>query len=66
MGGVRYSFPGDWATVEADGTIPLFGRGSQVVNTGGEKVFAEEVEEIVKTHASVDDCLVVGLPDEGA
>lgn len=62
--GVRYSFPGDWATVEADGTITLLGRGSQVVNTGGEKVFAEEVEEAVKTHVDVDDCLVVGVPDE--
>ena len=62
--GTRYSFPGDWATVEADGTITLLGRGSQVVNTGGEKVFAEEVEEVVKTHEAVDDCLVVGLPDE--
>ena len=64
VGGTRYSFPGDWATVEQDGTITLLGRGSQVVNTGGEKVFAEEVEEVVKTHPSVDDCLVVGLPDE--
>lgn len=62
--GVRFSFPGDWATVEPDGTITLLGRGSQVVNTGGEKVFAEEVEEIVKTHEAVDDCLVVGVPDE--
>jgi len=64
VGGTRYSFPGDWATVEPDGTITLLGRGSQVVNTGGEKVFAEEVEEVVKTHASVDDCLVIGVPDE--
>ena len=64
VAGTRYSFPGDWATVEHDGTITLLGRGSQVVNTGGEKVFAEEVEEVVKTHLAVDDCLVVGLPDE--
>ena len=64
VAGTRYSFPGDWATVEQDGTITLLGRGSQVVNTGGEKVFAEEVEEVVKTHLAVDDCLVVGLPDE--
>jgi len=62
--GVRYSFPGDYATVEADGTITLLGRGSQVINTGGEKVFAEEVEEVLKTHASIEDCLVVGVPDE--
>ena len=62
--GVRYTFPGDFATVEADGRITLLGRGSQVINTGGEKVFAEEVEEVVKTHPAVEDCLVVGLPDE--
>jgi fatty-acyl-CoA synthase len=62
--GVRYSFPGDYATVEADGTITLLGRGSQCINTAGEKVFPEEVEEAVKQHASVWDCLVVGVPDE--
>jgi fatty-acyl-CoA synthase len=62
--GVRYSFPGDYATVEADGTITLLGRGSGCINTGGEKVFPEEVEEAVKHHGSVFDCLVVGLPDE--
>jgi 3-oxocholest-4-en-26-oate---CoA ligase len=61
---VRWSFPGDYATVEADGTISLLGRGSQVINTAGEKVFAEEVEETLKTHPAVDDCLVVGLADE--
>ncbi|HEX2849023.1 MAG TPA: AMP-binding protein [Acidimicrobiales bacterium] len=64
IAGVRYSFPGDFATVESDGTITLLGRGSQVINTGGEKVFAEEVEEVVKRHPAVDDCLVVGVPDE--
>jgi acyl-CoA synthetase (AMP-forming)/AMP-acid ligase II len=62
--GVRYSFPGDWAMVEADGSISLLGRGSQCINTGGEKVFPEEVEEALKRHPAVDDCLVVGLPDE--
>jgi len=62
--GVRYSFPGDYATVEADGTITLLGRGSNCINTGGEKVYPEEVEEAVKTHAAVTDCLVVGMPDE--
>jgi fatty-acyl-CoA synthase len=62
--GVRYCFPGDWATVEADGSITLLGRGSQCINTGGEKVFPEEVEEAVKRTAGVHDCLVVGLPDE--
>jgi fatty-acyl-CoA synthase len=64
IGGVRYSFPGDYATVEADGTITLLGRGSQCINTGGEKVFTEEVEEAAKRHPAVSDCLVVGLPDE--
>ena len=64
IGGVRYSIPGDWATVRADGTIRLLGRGNQCINTGGEKVFPEEVEEAVKTHPGVDDCLVFGLPDE--
>jgi len=62
--GVRYSIPGDWAIPEADGTITLLGRGSQCINTGGEKVFPEEVEEVLKTHASVDDALIFGIPDE--
>ena len=64
IGGVRYSFPGDWATVEEDGTITLLGRGSQCINTAGEKVFPEEVEEAVKQHPDVIDCLVVGVEDE--
>ena len=64
VNGTRYSFPGDFATVEADGSITLLGRGSQCINTGGEKVFTEEVEESIKRHADVEDCLVVGLPDE--
>lgn len=62
--GVRYSFPGDMATVEADGTITLLGRGSNCINTAGEKVFPEEVEEAVKTHPAIADCLVFGVPDE--
>ncbi|GGM82602.1 putative fatty-acid-CoA ligase FadD [Dactylosporangium sucinum] len=62
--GVRYSIPGDWATVDADGTIVLLGRGSGCINTAGEKVFPEEVEEALKQHPSVEDCIVVGLPDE--
>ncbi len=62
--GVRYSFPGDYATVEADGSITLLGRGSVCINTAGEKVFPEEVEEAVKQHPAVEDCLVVGVPDE--
>jgi 3-oxocholest-4-en-26-oate---CoA ligase len=62
--GVRYSVPGDLATLEADGSVTLLGRGSEVVNTGGEKVFVEEVEEVIVRHASVVDVLVVGVPDD--
>ncbi len=62
--GVRYSFPGDWATVEPDGTLTLLGRGSQCINSAGEKIYPEEVEEVIKRHESVIDCLVVGIPDE--
>jgi fatty-acyl-CoA synthase len=62
--GVRYSIPGDWGTIGADGILTLFGRGSQCINTGGEKVFPEEVEETLKLHPSVEDALVFGLPDE--
>jgi fatty-acyl-CoA synthase len=62
--GVRYSIPGDWCTIEADGTLTLFGRGSVCINTAGEKVYPEEVEEALKTHPDVEDALVVGLPDE--
>ncbi len=61
--GVRYSIPGDWCTVEADGTLTLLGRGSVCINTAGEKVYPEEVEEALKTHPEVDDALVVGLED---
>jgi fatty-acyl-CoA synthase len=62
--GKRWSVPGDFASVEADGTINLLGRGSVVINSGGEKIFPEEVEEAVKLHPAVADCLVVGVPDE--
>ncbi len=62
--GKRYSIPGDWATVAADGTIELLGRGSVSINSGGEKIFPEEVEEAVKLHPSVHDAIVVGVPDE--
>lgn len=62
--GVRYSVPGDYAKVNADGTLQLLGRGSVCINTGGEKVFPEEVEEVLKEHASVNDAVCVGLPDE--
>jgi fatty-acyl-CoA synthase len=61
--GRRWSLPGDFAEVNADGTMKLLGRGSQVVNTGGEKVFPEEVEEALKTHPDVRDAVVVGIPD---
>ena len=62
--GRRWSIPGDFATVNEDGTIHLLGRGSVCINTGGEKVFPEEVEEALKTHPSVRDAVVVGIPDE--
>jgi fatty-acyl-CoA synthase len=62
--GVRYTVPGDYATVEADGSITLLGRGSVVINTGGEKVFPEEVEEAMKTYPGVRDAVAVGVPDE--
>jgi fatty-acyl-CoA synthase len=62
--GQRYSVPGDFATVEADGSITLLGRGSVCINTGGEKVFPEEVEEVLKVHPTVADAVVVGVPDD--
>ncbi len=62
--GVRYAIPGDWAEVAADGSVKLLGRGSQCINTGGEKVYPEEVEEALKLHPSVADAAVIGLPDE--
>jgi acyl-CoA synthetase (AMP-forming)/AMP-acid ligase II len=64
INGVRYAMPGDFATVEADGRITLLGRGSVSINSGGEKIFPEEVEAAVKSHPDVYDCTVVGLPDE--
>jgi 3-oxocholest-4-en-26-oate---CoA ligase len=63
IGGVRYSIPGDWVRVEADGTLTLLGRGSNCINTAGEKVYPEEVEEALKAHVAVADALVVGIPD---
>ena len=62
--GARYSIPGDWATVAADGTIELLGRGSVSINSGGEKIFPEEVELALKSHPDVFDVVVVGVPDE--
>ncbi|GAA3242510.1 acyl-CoA synthetase [Actinocorallia longicatena] len=62
--GVRWSVPGDFASLEHDGTIVLLGRGSLMINTGGEKVYPEEVEVAIKDHPGVYDVVVVGLPDE--
>ena len=62
--GVRWSVPGDMATVDPDGVISVLGRGSMVINTGGEKVFPEEVEKAVKSHPAIFDSIVVGVPDE--
>ncbi len=61
--GQRWSVPGDWAEVNEDGTLVLLGRGSVCINTGGEKVFPEEVEEALKQHPAVRDAVAVGLPD---
>ena len=63
FGGRRWVVPGDLASPEADGSITFRGRGSRVINTGGEKVFAEEVEQVLIEHPGVRDALVVGLPD---
>ncbi len=62
--GVRWSIPGDNAVVKEDGTITLLGRGAMSINTGGEKVFPEEVEGAIKRHPAVFDAMVVGLPDD--
>ena len=61
--GKRWVVPGDFATVEADGRITFLGRGSKCINSGGEKVFPEEVEEALKAHPDIIDALVVGVPD---
>ena len=61
--GVRYSIPGDWVRVEDDGSLTLLGRGSNCINTAGEKVYPEEVEEALKLHDTVADALVVGVKD---
>jgi len=62
--GTRYSVPGDFARIEADNKVTLLGRGSNCINTGGEKVYPEEVENVLKGHPKVYDALVVGIPDE--
>ncbi len=64
LDGTRYVIPGDLARVEADGSMTLLGRGSQSINSGGEKIFPEEVEAAVKSHPEVYDALVVGVPDD--
>jgi 3-oxocholest-4-en-26-oate---CoA ligase len=64
LAGERYSVPGDYATVGGDGTLHLLGRGSVVINTGGEKVYPEEVEEALKTHPAVEDASCIGVPDD--
>ena len=62
--GTRYAVAGDLAILEADGTITLLGRGSVCINSGGEKIFPEEVEAALKAHPAVFDAIVVGVPDE--
>ncbi len=62
--GTRYAIPGDFAMVLADGSVTLMGRGSVSINTGGEKVYPEEVEQALKAHDSVFDVVVIGVPDE--
>jgi len=64
LDGARWSIPGDYASVDADGTLRLLGRGSQCINTGGEKVYPEEVEEVIKTAGDVLDAACVGVPDD--
>lgn len=63
INGVRYAIPGDYAQVEADGTVTMLGRGSVSINSGGEKIYPEEVEAALKEHPDVFDALVVGVPD---
>ena len=64
VGGTPYVMPGDFATVEEDGSVTLLGRGSICINSGGEKIFPEEVEAVVRSHPDVMDAIVVGAPDE--
>lgn len=62
--GERWVVPGDFATVEEDGQITIFGRGAACINSGGEKIFVEEVESVLKACAAVEDAVVVGVPDD--
>ncbi len=62
--GERYAVPGDHARVAADGTLHLLGRGSSCINSGGEKIYPEEVDEVVRRHPAVDDAACIGVPDD--
>jgi fatty-acyl-CoA synthase len=62
--GQRYAMPGDFGRIEADGSVTLLGRGVTTINTGGEKVYPGEVEDAIRAIPEVDDCLVLGIPDE--
>jgi fatty-acyl-CoA synthase len=64
IGGVRYVMPGDWVVVEDDRHVEFLGRGNAVINSGGEKVYPDEVEQALLTHAAVQDAVVVGVPDD--
>lgn len=64
VNGVRYSVPGDYAVIDVDGTVHLLGRGSVCINSGGEKIYPEEVEVAARSHDDVVDCVAVGIPDE--
>lgn len=64
VAGTRYVLPGDYGTIDADGTIIVYGRGAVCINTGGEKVYPEEVESAVKAHPAVEDAVIVGVPDD--
>ena len=62
--GTTYAMPGDQARLDADGTLTLLGRGSNCINSGGEKIWPEEVEEVLKEHPGVHDAVVMGVPDD--
>ena len=62
--GVRYTIPGDFARIDADATVHLLGRGAACINTGGEKVYPEEVEVAARSHPDIEDCVVVGVDDD--
>ena len=62
--GLRYSCPGDWVEFQEDGSVIFLGRGNVSINTGGEKVFPEEIEITLRAHPEVADCLIVGVPDD--